>query len=74
MNGFTVRPLVLFGNLQRILWAMLAIAFATFQTRPAPEDAPRVSGHRRDRLHQDGRAEYHNVTSSGSPVKLVSTR
>jgi len=27
MNGFSVRRLVPFGNLQRIPWAMLALAF-----------------------------------------------
>jgi hypothetical protein len=46
----------------------------TFQTRPAPEDTSRVSGHRRDRLHQDGRAEYSNVTNSKRPVKGITVQ
>jgi len=64
MNGFSVRRLVPFGNLQRIPWAMLAIAFpsrANLPDSPGAGGHPRVSGHRRDRLHQDGCAEYSNV-------------
>jgi|SoiMethySBSTD1v2_1073268.scaffolds.fasta_scaffold58920_8 hypothetical protein len=36
MNGLSVRRLVPFGNLQRIPWAMLAIAFPS-RANPAPE-------------------------------------
>jgi hypothetical protein len=41
----------------------------------SPQKVAARCGHRRDsRLQQDGRVEYYNVTSSGPPVKLVSTR
>jgi len=61
---FSKRRLVPFGNLQRIPWAMLAITSGA-------GGRTSVSGHRGDRLHQDGRAEYSNVTNSESPVKGI---
>jgi hypothetical protein len=44
MNGFSVRRLVPFGNLQRIPWAMLAIAF------PSRANLPDSPGRRRTHL------------------------
>jgi len=44
MNGFSVRRLVPFGNLQRIPWAMLALAIA-FPSRANLPDSPGAGGH-----------------------------